>query len=63
MKKNKPETRKCEFCQNVKVEPITLCVDCDEQYILIDVRHYRALKAGSFKLKKKINLLEKVLRI
>lgn len=48
----------CEVCRDKK-GPITVCVECDREYIMIDVRFYRALRAGTFKLKKKIQRLEK----
>ena len=50
--------QECEHCNAWKSDPITLCVDCDREYILIDVRFYRALREGTFRLEAPIQDLE-----
>jgi hypothetical protein len=54
--KKREASKSCEYC---RLEPITVCGDCDREYIMIDVRFYRALKLGKFKLKKPIRSLER----
>ncbi len=48
----------CEFCPEFTKDQIVLCGDCDREFIMVDVRFYRQLRAGTFKLKKKIKRLE-----
>jgi hypothetical protein len=48
----------CDNCRAFKKDRITTCGDCDREYIMIDVRFYRALRNGTFVLKQKIKRLE-----
>lgn len=47
----------CQRCHHSK-DPFTICADCDREFIMIDVRHYRAMRDGTFRLKKKLPKLE-----
>lgn len=45
----------CDLCKNMP--PITTCADCDREFLMIDVRYYRAMRAGKFI--RKVKSLEK----
>lgn len=48
----KSKSLRCEFCYGPKLDPITTCGDCDREYLMIDVRFYRALRAGTYRMRK-----------
>lgn len=52
------ENESCEHCLDYKKNPITICGDCDREYIMVDVQFYRQLREGKFVLKNKIKKLE-----
>lgn len=58
----RPRSGKCEQCQDFRRDPITICGDCDREYLMIDVRFYRQLREGTFRLRNKVKRLESAAR-